>query len=309
MSLLSVEKTYIVSQACEAMCYGFFLCIFIISVYTHLNVSRRTTHTNILFVIACTMFTVATWHFVITFYRTVRGLVVMTTMQGGSAAAFLGNPRSWHAVMRDALYMAQCILGDSVAIYRCWILWDRDLRIIVFPMVLLVASIVSGSVACERLSTLNSYSHIFDPAIWDWIAVFYSLALGQNTITTGLMTFRLWLVDRRFKAYNVGRSQFFSAMTLLVESVMLYFALQIVVLVAFLTKSNIQLVLLGSIPSIVGITFTLVTIRVAFRSKPRGEGSSQSQAIGSFNICDLSLAIQISEEVVITKHDVNASRV
>ncbi|KAJ6548752.1 hypothetical protein B0H19DRAFT_1031957 [Mycena capillaripes] len=247
------------------------------------------------------MFIVATWHFVITFYRTVRGLADMTTTEGGSAA-FLGNPRSWHAIMRDALYMAQCILGDSAAIYRCWILWDRDFRIVAFPMVLLVASIVSGSMVCQRLSTLTSYWHIFDPAVWDWIAVFYSLALGQNTITTGLMTFRLWLVDRRSKAYNVGRSQFFSAMTLLVESVMLYFALQIVVLVAFLTKSNLELVLLGSIPAIVGITFTLVTIRVAFRSKPTGEGSGQTQTIGSFNIRDLSLAIQISEEVVITKH-------
>ncbi|KAJ7924140.1 hypothetical protein B0H13DRAFT_2315751 [Mycena leptocephala] len=302
MSLISVEKTFIVSQACEATCYGFFLCIFILSVYTHLNVSRRTTHTNIMFAMACAMFIVSTSHFVIIFYRTVYGLLEMATTQGGSAA-FLANPRSWHAIMRDALYMTQCILGDSVAIYRCWILWDRDFRVVALPLVFLVASIVSGSTACQRLSTVTSYGHIFDPAVWDWIAVFYALALGQNTITTGLMAFRLWSVDRRSKAYNVGRSQFFSTMLLLIESAALYFVLQVLVLAAFLAKSNIQLVLLGSIPPIVGITFTLVTIRVAFRSRPSTEGSSQTPTVGSFGRRDLGIEIKISEEVIVAKHD------
>ncbi|KAF7355913.1 hypothetical protein MVEN_00920300 [Mycena venus] len=300
MVLLSVAKIYIVSQACEAMCYGFFLCIFILSVYTQLNVSRRTRHTNILFGIACAMFIVATSHFVITFYRTVRGLSDLSAAQGGPEE-FFANPRSWHAIMRDILYMTQCVLGDSVAIYRCWILWDRDFRVVVFPLLLLVASIVSGSMGCERLSTLTSYSGIFDPAVWDWIAIFYVVGLGQNTITTAMMAFRLWLVDKRSKAYIVGRSQFFSTMLLLLESAALFFALQIVVLAAFLTKSNIQMILLGTIPPIVGITFTLLTIRAAFLSKWRAEGS-QTQTIGSIQMREMPIAIQISEEII-AKHD------
>lgn len=109
---------------------------------------------------------------------------------------------------------------------------------------------VSGSIACQRLSHTPS-GDIFHPAIWDWIAVFYALALGQNTITTGLMAFRLWLVDRRSMAYNVGQSHFYSTMLLLVESAALYFVLQVVILASFLTKSNIQLIILGSIPPIV----------------------------------------------------------
>jgi hypothetical protein len=40
-------------------------------------------------------------------------------------------------------------------------------------------------------------------------------------------------------------------MLLLIESAALYFVLQAVVLAAFLARSNIQLVLLGSIPPIV----------------------------------------------------------
>ncbi|KAJ7358452.1 hypothetical protein DFH08DRAFT_1043514 [Mycena albidolilacea] len=306
MLLLPVGKLYIVSQACEAMCYGCFLCIFIVSVYTHLKVSRRTTHTNILFTVAFVMFIVATSHFVITLYRIVY-LLDNDTKEDGSQKS-LGNATSWQAIARDIIYMTQCILGDSVAIYRCWILWDRDFRVVILPLCLLSASIVSGTIVCERLSTLTSYTGIFDPSVRDWIATFHAVALGQNTITTGLMAFRLWLVDRRSKAYNVGRSLFFATMLLLVESAALYFALQIVILVAFLSKSNLQIIILGSIPPVVGITFTLLTIRAAFLSKSRAEGSAESQTIGSIQMRDLGINIQISEEVVV-KADSNDSPV
>ncbi|KAJ7614762.1 hypothetical protein B0H17DRAFT_966054, partial [Mycena rosella] len=194
-----------------------------------------------LFAIACAMFIIATWHFVITFYGVLQALSDTPTNEGGPGALLI-NTRPWHAIMRDALYITQSLLGDSVAIYRCWILWDRDWRVVVLPLVMLLSSLGYHH---------NSSGDIFDPAIWDWIAVFYAVGLGQNTITTGSMAFRLWLVDRRSMAYNVGRSQFYSTMLLLVESAALYFAIQIVVLAAFLAKSNIQLVLLGSVPPII----------------------------------------------------------
>ncbi|KAJ6494276.1 hypothetical protein C8R45DRAFT_1072907 [Mycena sanguinolenta] len=310
MFLLSLERIFVVSQACEALCYGSFLCIFILSVYTHLNVARRTTHTNILFSVAFAMFLVATVHFVITLYRTVCAIEIIGFTEDSSASEeFLANPRSWHAIMRDMLYMTQCMLGDSVAIYRCWILWDRDLRIVIFPLLLLGVSIVSGTIACVELATLTSYIAVLDqPVIWDWIATFYAVALGQNTLTTSLMAFRLWIVDRRSKAYNVGRSQFLSTMLILVESAALYFVLQILILAAFLTKSNTQLIFLGSVPPVVGLTFTLLMIRAGFRSKARAEGSTQTQTIGSIAMRDMPIAIHLSEEIIV-KNDSNESPV
>ncbi|KAJ6540854.1 hypothetical protein DFH09DRAFT_1282972 [Mycena vulgaris] len=230
----------------------------------------------------------------------------MQTEQGGSTAFLMGS-RSWHAIMRDVLYITQCLLGDSVAMYRCWILWDRNFRVILFPGALLTASIVSGSIACQRQAH-NPSGSVLDPAIWDWLAVFYALGLGQNTITTSLMAFRLWIVDRRSMAYNVGRSRsqfYYSTMLLLVESAALYFALQIIVLVAFLTKSNIQLILLGSIPPIIGNTFTLITIRVAFRSKQCVDGTTQTQSNGNLNMRDFGIAIEITETINISRDSVS----
>ncbi|KAJ7727549.1 hypothetical protein DFH07DRAFT_970161 [Mycena maculata] len=261
------------------------------SLFTHVNISRRTAHTNIMFAVASAMFFVATWHFVVTFYRTVQALSNLATP--GSLAAFLEDSKTWHARMRGILVVTQCLLGDFAVIYRCWILWDRDVRIVTFPLILLVAS--TGSMACQQLSS-NGYEDIAG-ASWDWIVVFYAIGLAQNIIATTLMAFRLWRVDRQSMAYQIRQSQFRSTMLLLVESAALYFALQIVVLAGFLTHSNIQIILLGSIPPVVGTTFTFITIRVALRSKGYGEGTTETQTTGTLKMRELGITIDISETI------------
>ncbi|KAJ7277484.1 hypothetical protein C8J57DRAFT_186096 [Mycena rebaudengoi] len=278
MLFISVEKSFTVSQVCEALCYGFFMCIFVMSVYTHFRVSPQTTHTKILFVIACAMFIVATSHFVLTFHRTLRAMEKVRAEQD-TMATFSVDPHAWNSILRNVLYVTQCLLGDSVAIYRCWILWDRDLRVIALPIFILAASSVSGYMACVQLST-SAAGSIFDSGVRIWVALFYSLAVGQTLLTTTLLASRLWWIDRRSLACTVGRSRFISTMLLLVESAALYFVLQIVALTAFLTKSSQPLMMLGSIPPIIGIAFTLVSIRVAFLSR-NSESGIQTLTIGS----------------------------
>ncbi|KAJ6567952.1 hypothetical protein DFH09DRAFT_1363165 [Mycena vulgaris] len=286
MTVISIEKTQITSQACEALCYGFLMCTFSMSCYIHFSISRRTTHLKILFAIACAMFIIATGHFAITFYRTLRAMTSLHAQVGGPAA-FLGDKTAWHLITADVLYVTQCILGDSIAIYRCWILWDRDLRIVVLPLILLAANIATGYAACERLAT-SSPGHIFNANVRDWIMSFYALAVVLNAVTTGLMAFRLWWVDRNISD-RIVHPRFQSTILLLVESAALYFALQIVVLVAFITRSNIQFILMGSIPPVIGITFTLITIRVGLRARNDNYASTRAPTIGSITMRGLTL--------------------
>ncbi|KAJ7250686.1 hypothetical protein C8J57DRAFT_678224 [Mycena rebaudengoi] len=306
MFFISVEKSYIVSQVCEALCYGFFMCIFIMSVYTHLKVSRQTTHTKTLFAIACGMFIVATLHFGLTFHRTLRAVEDIQTQQGQTG---LGDSHAWYSILRDVLYVTQCILGDSVAIYRCWILWDRNIRIVTLPILILIASSVSGYMACALLLR-STPETIFDSNVGDWFTIFCALAVGQTAFTTGLMACRLWWVDRRSLACNVGRSHFLSTMLLLVESAALYFALQVIVLATFVTNSNLRLIVLGAIPPVVGITFTLLAIRVAFRSRNSTvDSGTQTLTIDSITMRRISLSLGTENGTEEDKHEANESPV
>ncbi|KAJ7648081.1 hypothetical protein FB45DRAFT_1102719 [Roridomyces roridus] len=257
--LLPVDKTYIVSQVLETLCYGFFVCVFVLSIYTYTH-SGRNTHANIMFAITCIMFFIATWHFAITFYRTVEGVTDLQglLLQGG--AEFLENSKLWHALMRNILYIVQVLLGDAVAIYRCWVLWDRGLRAISIPLIFFVGTIVSGIMACVNLSSVVPLK---GGSTRDWVAVFYALGVTQNALTTTLMVFRLYRSGRPKPSWPL----FSKTILLLFESAAFYFVLQIVILAFFLARSNFQAVLLGMIPPIIGATFTGITIRVAIRAQ------------------------------------------
>ncbi|KAJ7511996.1 hypothetical protein B0H11DRAFT_720950 [Mycena galericulata] len=266
MLSISVEKTQIISQACEALCYGFLMCTFSVSFYIHFNISRRTTQLKVLVAIACAMFVIATGHFVITFYRTLKAMEDLTPSEGG-AEAFLGDSAAWHLITADLLFVTQCILGDSIAIYRCWILWDRDWRVITPSLILLAAIIVSGYICCQKLAT-TSATRLFDPLLRDWILAFYTVSVAHNTVTTSLIAFRLWWVDR-YISDRVSHPRLITTILLLVESAAIYLILQVMVLSAFIARSNVQFLFLGSIPPVIGITFTLITIRIGLRSRYR----------------------------------------
>jgi len=59
------------------------------------------------------------------------------------------------------LIVDNSILADSTFLYRCYVVWGGDLRIIVLPAVLLVASVVCGYLFEGSTSNLFAYSWVY----------------------------------------------------------------------------------------------------------------------------------------------------
>lgn len=67
------------------------------------------------------------------------------------------------------------ILADCTFIYRCYVVWGGDLRIIILPALLLIASMVCGYLFEGSNSALFAHS---------WVYVLLTFVL--NVILTGL---------------------------------------------------------------------------------------------------------------------------
>ncbi|KAJ6545151.1 hypothetical protein B0H19DRAFT_955551, partial [Mycena capillaripes] len=87
-------------------------------------------------------------------------------------------------------------------VYRCWILWDRRHQYIIFPFLLLIVSAVSGYMVSGLYSTIDPDANIFNARLLHWITVFHSVAVAQNIITTSLMAWRLWKVEKHSAKYR-----------------------------------------------------------------------------------------------------------
>jgi hypothetical protein len=69
------------------------------------------------------------------------------------------------------------VLADATLLYRCFVVWGRDLKIIAFPVVLFIASVVCGYL----FEGSSSIEMVFGRS---WIYVILTFSL--NVILTGL---------------------------------------------------------------------------------------------------------------------------
>ncbi|TFY59874.1 hypothetical protein EVG20_g7626 [Dentipellis fragilis] len=168
------------------------------------------------------------------------------------------------------------ITADGLLIYRCWIIWNRTLRIVIPVTVLLLAT-----TACN-LSVVYYSSQIYTmrraanppaslPSEWPqrvrMASVFsttsYALALSTTVITTALIAGRIWWTSRIFRRSSATSGGIYkSAIAILIESGAIYSSGLIVALIVRQTTSKYWGIFSSSVSPLLGIAPTLIIVRV-----------------------------------------------
>lgn len=199
------------------------------------------------------MFSMATSHLGINLWRLIQAYVSHRLDDSDGIPGpviYLGNLRNRSHIAKDTIYATQSLIGDALSIYRCFIVWNSNWRIISLPLCMLVASAVSGYMVCGLYHVVLPTDTIFDPRITSWIKVFYSLALSQNLITTSLIGYKLWRAIDRVKAYSTGRS-LLPVLKILVESAAFYSLAELVLITLYVLNFNAQYIMVEGITPIV----------------------------------------------------------
>ncbi|KAF7419689.1 hypothetical protein PC9H_002281 [Pleurotus ostreatus] len=286
MAQLPLDMTFLLAAWLEALAYGFFLCLFCGTLLFNSGSGHRNDiHGRVMVGISCVMFFISTWHLAMNAFRLLQGFAVHAGARGG-ALAYLGNMRMWDHILKDTLYATQEILGNAAGIYRCFILWNSDWRIIALPLLLLVGSIVSGYTVCAHYTQVEPTETIFDPRLKPWLEAFYSIAVVQNVITTTLMAFRIWRTSAQSAQYRTENA-LLPVVRILIESAALQLIVEGVLLALYSRNANAQYVLMELVTPTVGITFNAITIRIKLRAIQKSASSTafsrsdQVQTIGS----------------------------
>ncbi|KAH8106700.1 hypothetical protein BXZ70DRAFT_914721 [Cristinia sonorae] len=270
------DKTYLVATWLETLVYGFFLCLFFATIYVHFEVRKsHDTHSQVMFGVGVVFFVLATIHLAMNCYRLVRGYVDFALAPGG-AAAYLSELAPWDHVFKDTIYATTELLGDAISIYRCWVVWDRNWKIIVLPTILLIVSIISGYTVIGLYTTIQTTDTVFDNRLERWVSTFYAVAVVQSSMTTGLMMYRIWQAEKRTAAYRTTRSPLRPLLWILLESAALLVIVEIVLLALYTAGYNSQYLLLEPITPIVGITFTSISLRIGLHRKEEASNGASS---------------------------------
>ncbi|KDQ18747.1 hypothetical protein BOTBODRAFT_520017 [Botryobasidium botryosum FD-172 SS1] len=256
---LALDRAGIAAFFLEAMLYGVFLVLFFICVWVLLY--RRTTDriNRPLLATSVLLFILSTLHMAVDIQRFLFAFINFRDLPGGPAA-FFANLGHYTEVMKIAVYVTQTLVGDSLVVYRVFVVWSRDWRIIVLPTMLLLSTAITGYGTCYHLALLKPGQSVFLIALKPWITSYFAITLTTNVMCTGLLAYRIWNINRG--QGGAGGRDLSSLVVIVVESGAIYSSALIALLTLYVLGNNGQYVVLDAVNPIIGIVFSLIIVRV-----------------------------------------------
>ncbi|KAJ7438208.1 hypothetical protein B0H11DRAFT_2293977 [Mycena galericulata] len=231
------ELWYLISHMwIGTLFYGIYLVLFCICIYILLHRPRDTGNT-VLLVTAIALFTLST-------IQTIFNIIL-----GAADVDDIEIPYNQILLADSMIYVANNIIADGLVIWRCYIIWNRNIYIVALPIILLVVTSIFG---------------------WDILLPlppFFELSLATNVLVTSLTAGRIWWICRQARTHLKTDTQKRSvaSISIIIESGVIYSASVLVYLILGAIPSALvmQDPIVEMLAQVVGIVPTLIIVRVS----------------------------------------------
>ncbi|KAK7682360.1 hypothetical protein QCA50_014565 [Cerrena zonata] len=183
-------------------------------------------------------------------------------------------------VLKMTGYIITTITMDFLIVFRTYVIWSRDWRVILFPCVLCCADIAKSIwiVWSTSLFANPPASGFFAPS--SQLLAFFALTLGLNFICTSLIVFKIATAHRllnRFQTAATSSRRLTDTLALVIESALLYSLLLFVALVLAIARSHALYIIFNMLPPTIGIVFLYVILRSTNNNTSSDTSTAQSR--------------------------------
>ncbi|KAH9900672.1 hypothetical protein C8Q73DRAFT_636519 [Cubamyces lactineus] len=257
----------IVALFMESMLFGAFSVLYVIAIWILLyrkRISSRVRLNRMLFLTSTTLWFLCSAHLTIVVIRAVQGFAVGGEHPDG-ANDYYSRVSDPTEVAKDAVYNLTTFVADSFVTYRLWIVWNRTWWILIVPSILLLGTAAVGIGVCVEIARTEVGSAIFAPNLQPWIRSFFTISLATTLFVTVFIAARLIWADRQsreLRAMGSAANSHWKVLETIIQSAAIYSAALVSSIGTYLAGSNAHYVCLDCIQPLIGITFTLIIIRI-----------------------------------------------
>ncbi|KAF5371334.1 hypothetical protein D9758_004080 [Tetrapyrgos nigripes] len=272
MSNIPVISVSLASLLTETFLYGCFFLLTTISMIlvfvpletkaTALSCERRSFRTIIkrpMFISAFLILLSVTAHWICSYYRSWQAFI---TFEGGTQSAyFYADMSQTSQVAKTGTLVFALLVSDAMLIYRLWVVWDRNWKVIIFPILTLISLTICGFGITYQFTRYVPGMDVFDSAADRWITSDCVFTLSTNLYCTCFISWRIWKTNDALKA--LGASNLNNILVTFIESAMIYTIWTFGFFVSYEAHSNIQFIFVDSWAAIAGISFMLINVRLS----------------------------------------------
>ncbi|SJK99453.1 uncharacterized protein ARMOST_02754 [Armillaria ostoyae] len=287
MKALAPDLAALVGLWCATVLYGVNLILYFCCV--HVLTRRRTSTTWVLLGGATVQFILSTVHIAAGLRSMVEGFIWSNEVPGGSYHYWENMTRAVY-ILQEAATVTNCLIGDTILIWRLYVIWNKKIFICLFPVSLVLAFGVCGYISIYRLSHLSlSDVHTVND-ILNWLQATWSLSLATQILVTTLIATRIWLLSRQALARPSGKQSnpYMTVIWTVVESGAIYTFTATLMLAFFTQRSQVSTVMGDALGQISAIVPALIIVRAGLGYSQTGlsdrGGSSGSRYRGPLHI-------------------------
>ncbi|KAL4255312.1 hypothetical protein AB1N83_013908 [Pleurotus pulmonarius] len=256
---IPLDKAEILAIFLETLLYGIFFTLFWLTlIVLILRGESGRTQRRRLVPLGIVMMIIATAHLIIDFVRVVQAFVAENNHPVDANGYYEMISHPLH-VVKTIFYVTQTLLGDAVVIWRCYVLLDQRLLVLVPTATVLVVNAAVGYIVCWSLSQASPGSNIFHTAS-SWITTFFILTMCINITCTTAISWRIYTARSPLST----QTSLTPVLLAVVESGALYASSVLALLISYLSGSNGQYPALDVVTPLVGITFCLIVLQIQF---------------------------------------------
>ncbi|KAF4569917.1 hypothetical protein EYR40_008897 [Pleurotus pulmonarius] len=201
---------------------------------------------------------------------------------------FLSNPTLPIFAAKHAIFFTMIVVGDAINTYRCYVVWNKRILIVAPAIILSIGSAVCSYQTIWATQHLKSVS-IAGEASWGTAS--FALSISANSYATCWIAYRLWENEKNFFGNGSRRNSLMPVVLIIIESGALN-AAYLIAYIAVLQSGSHGLEILAEFSTpFVGVIFTLMIVRIKFRSKPKSYMDSTAPS----SHIPLPVSIQVSQ--------------
>ncbi|KIP01987.1 hypothetical protein PHLGIDRAFT_122858 [Phlebiopsis gigantea 11061_1 CR5-6] len=289
MAGLSLAFFTVLGMLLSLLLYGMYLITFIMSTYYlwRKAESRKTVTNNLLISANILLFLLTTAQTIVGIHQVVSPFA-SDVLEVPLRELFATAVSAAEDIASLALFIVELIVSDAFLIYRLWVVYSQDWRIVAMPACALVLAVVSESIFVNNASRVTSEEGIFGSAgdaLWLMIGLICDVFV--NVYCTVSISIKIWRSQRRTRdATRYLRStSAVNILTIIIESATLYTACMLSMLISYACGSLGGIIMIDLAAPVIGLAFCLIIIRFgmggAFSKNTQPSAGTISSSQGS----------------------------
>ncbi|KZT21768.1 hypothetical protein NEOLEDRAFT_1181442 [Neolentinus lepideus HHB14362 ss-1] len=273
---INVDVAELAGLIVESIFYGIFVILFVAAIYLTFMRRRHAKINPIMVLVAIAMSILVTVQLV---GDTTNVFLAFINRDRAGRIAFMQDVTQPVFILRHTTLILMILVSDSFVTYRCWVVWNKKIWVVILPICLSLGSGVAGFHAIWSFGNFKAETRVNQEK---WLIAISSLSLAANAVSTSIY---IWNKNSKAAQIAGSTSSLMPVVKLVIESGALNAGYMLANTITLVTGTEGLETMAEMGTPLIGCIFLLVIIRVCINSRedPTSDNQKSSLALRTFS--------------------------